>query len=127
MDDPTKLVNPLGVFTASFVVAALAGIAALLRSGKPPSLLSIFSAALNSGLMGLCISLLWYVKFQENLYFLVGICVLAGLGGATTIDYVLDVIKKGGFNISVGPKGDASVPGLNVETKKDDGSAEPHA
>jgi hypothetical protein len=99
------IIEPVKVFAVSFGVSSLAGLAALLRAGKPISWLSVMSSILNSGLMGLCIALLWYTKFQDNVYFLVGVCVLAGLGGATTIDFVMAAIKSGGLSIKIGEKG----------------------
>ena len=97
--------TPIGVFLSAFVLSALAGLAALLRSAKPLSILLVLSSFLNSGLMGLGISLLWYTKFQDNIYFLIGICVIVGLGGMTTIDFILTAIRKGGFSIKVGDDG----------------------
>lgn len=95
--------DAIWVFVASFGVAACAGLAALLRTNAEITWKSAVSAVLNSGILGLGISLLWYTKYQDNIYFLVGICVIAGLGGATTIDFILDAVKKGGFSIKMGP------------------------
>ncbi len=63
---------------------------------------SVTSSLLNSGMLGLGIGLLWYTKFSDNLYFLVGICLMAGLGGMTTVEFFLAFIRKGGFNITIG-------------------------
>lgn len=103
MDD--KL-NPIHVFISAFGVSSFAGLAALLRAGKPINVVAVFSAILNSGLLGLALALLWYHKFQDNVYFLIGICVLAGLGGATMVDFILQAFKAGGLSISVGAKDD---------------------
>lgn len=97
--EPT--INIYGVFASSFIVAALAGLAALLRSGSKISLLGIISSLLNSGLLGLGISLIWYTRFRDNLCFLVGICLMAGLGGMTTVDFVLKALRNGGFSIKL--------------------------
>jgi CHASE2 domain-containing sensor protein len=96
--------NPIWVFVSAFGVSAFAGLAALLRAGKSINGIAIFSAIFNSGLLGLALALLWYHKFQDNIYFLIGICVLAGLGGATMVDFVLQMFKAGGLSISVGKK-----------------------
>lgn len=96
--------NPIYIFISAFGVSSFAGLAALLRTGKPINMIAIFSAILNSGLLGLALALLWYHKFQDNVYFLIGICVLAGLGGATMVDFVLQAFKAGGLSISVGKK-----------------------
>lgn len=82
------------VFASAFAVSALAGLAALLRSDKELSRKNVAAHVLNSGIMGLGLSLLWYVKFQENLYFLIGLCVVAGLGGMTTVDLVVEAGHK---------------------------------
>ena len=91
--------SPLGVFAAAFAVSMTAGIAAYLRSTKPITFLAIITAGLNSGLLGLAIALLWYQKFQDNIYFLVGICVVTGLSGAAGLDFILTAIQKGGLHI----------------------------
>lgn len=54
---------------------------------------------LNSGLLGLAINFIWYSKFRDNMYFLIGICILSGLGGMSTMDIILQFFKNGGFAI----------------------------
>jgi hypothetical protein len=90
---------PIGVFAAAFAVSSTAGIAAYLRSNKPITILALITAGLNSGLLGLAISLLWFQKFRDNIYFLVGICVVTGLTGAAGLDFILTAIQKGGLHI----------------------------
>lgn len=107
-----------GVFASAFAVSALAGLAALLRSGAKITPLGILSAVLNSGLLGLGIGLLWYTKFRDNLCFLIGICLLSGLGGMTSVDFVLKAIRKGGFSIKLGDNGSVEMPDNTGE--KDD-------
>lgn len=91
--------SAIGVFAVAFIASALAGIAAYLRTNKPITVLAIITASLNSGLLGLAIALLWFQKFQENIYFLVGICVVTGLTGAAGLDFILTAIQKGGLSI----------------------------
>jgi CHASE2 domain-containing sensor protein len=91
--------SALWVFIAAFAASATAGIAAYLRSNKPITILAIITAALNSGLLGLAIALLWFKKFQDNIYFLVGVCVVTGLTGAAGLDFILTAIQKGGLHI----------------------------
>jgi hypothetical protein len=95
--------DPLAVFLSAFGVSAFAGLAALLRPGKSVTFLAVASSMLYSGLMGLAISLIWYKYFcaQDNIYLLIGICVLAGLGGNSFTDFLLYILKKGGVTISV--------------------------
>jgi hypothetical protein len=90
----TTVIDPIKVFISCFAISSFAGLAALLRTGKKITTTLVISAVLNSGLIGLCVGLLWYTKFQDNIYFLVGVCTLAGLGGATTIDFALSMFKS---------------------------------
>lgn len=110
-------VNPLGVFVCAFGISALAGLAAMLRSKTELNLTNIATSGLNSGFLGLGISLIWYQQFQDNIYFLIGACVLAGLGGVTTIDFVLAIIRKGGFSITVGKSGSVDIPKGDEDVK----------
>jgi uncharacterized membrane-anchored protein len=105
--------NPIYVFVSAFGVSSFAGLAALLRAGKQVNSVAILSAVLNSGMLGLAIALVWYNKFQDNIYFLIGICVLAGLGGATLVDFMVAAFKSGGLSI-----GGLKV-GLDVEEKEE--------
>ena len=110
---PDRL-SPLQVLVACFSLSSLGGLAALLRSGKPITTRTIVSAVLYSGLTGLIIGLIWYNYFsgRDNIYFLVGVSGLAGLGGTTLLDFTLQVLSKGGVNITIAPKAD--------DTKDDD-------
>jgi hypothetical protein len=103
--------NPFGVFASAFLVSAFAGLAALLRSDSKINVKSIFSALLNSGCLGLAISLCWYSKFSDNIFSLVGICLLAGLGGNT-----LKATQSGGLKIGTNSSGG---PTLEQETKQE--------
>ena len=99
MEEP---LSPFGVFVASTLVAGLSGLATLLRSATPLTTKLVVSSLLNSGMLGLGISLIWYARFADNTAFLVGICVLSGLGGMASIDVVLAALRKGGFSIKMG-------------------------
>lgn len=110
--------SPLGVFISSFGVAAFAGVAALLRGGSKVTTTGLASAVMNSGLVGLGISLLWYHKFQDNVYFLIGVCVLAGLGGSMTVDFIMNALKTGGFTVKLGKNGDVTLPGMDVQKEE---------
>jgi CHASE2 domain-containing sensor protein len=87
-------VNSVVVFLSAFGVAAMGGLATLLRSDLPITRKSVATSMLNCGLLGLGISLLWYSQFQDNLFFLVGLCVVAGLGGNASIDFAVDMFRK---------------------------------
>ena len=94
--------TPLEVFVSCFSVASLAGLASLLRSGKPLDRRVVIAAMLYSGMFGLTIGLLWYNYFggQDNIYFLVGVSGLAGLGGTSLLELLVHGISKG-FNIKI--------------------------
>lgn len=113
--------DALMVFGCAFFVSAFAGLAALLRSTTALTWKSAATAISNSGVLGLGISLLWYAKFQDNIYALIGVCVIAGLGGMTTIDFVLNSIRKGGFSVKLGQNGDMDVSGVKLENEKKEG------
>jgi multisubunit Na+/H+ antiporter MnhG subunit len=81
-------------FVAAAALSALAGLAALLRSDRPLTRKLVAATLLNSGLMGLGLSLFWYVLFRDNLYCLVGMCVLFALGGMGSVDIAVAAAQK---------------------------------
>jgi hypothetical protein len=95
MPDPDQY-DPMRLFGTTSALASFAGLAELLRSGRPITTRSVVSAMLNSGLIGLSIGLVWYHKYlgEGNVYFLIGVCVLAGLGGATFVDFASQLLRK---------------------------------
>jgi CHASE2 domain-containing sensor protein len=94
--------NAILIFLTAFIVSGTAGVAAFLRSGKEPTKLSIITASLNSGLLGLSIALLWYQKL--NIYTLIGVCVISGLTGAAGFDAILASIQKEVFKTYITSK-----------------------
>lgn len=105
--------DPLRIFASAFAVSSFAGLAALLRSGKSITILAVCSAMLNTGMVGLAIALIWYTKFkgsEENIYFMIGLCVLSGLGGTTAIDFIVMLCKRNGVTITVSANRDNDLP-----------------
>lgn len=103
---PGQPFDPLHVFAAAFAVSSFAGLAALLRSGKPLTVMVVASAMLNTGLLGLAISLIWFTRFKSSedaIYAMIGICVLAGLAGTSALDLLLQLCKRGGLAITIKP------------------------
>lgn len=94
------------VFAASALVTGLAGLAALLRSSQPITWLGIAGTFLNSSLLGLGLSLVWYGQFETAPHALVGILVLVGLSGQPTLEFILKLFLRGGlgFSITIGDK-----------------------
>lgn len=91
--------NIVYMAVAAALVSGLAGLAALLRSGLPLTVGSACSSLLNSGLLGGAVFMVWHSSFAETPHALVGICVLVGLGGMPAIDFVLRMVRMGGFSI----------------------------
>lgn len=111
-------INSIWVFIAAFLVSALAGLAAFLRSPAKVTFRPLLTYFLNSGLLGLGISLLWFMKFRDNLFFLIGICVISGLGGVTFVEYILLLFKQGGFSISINKDGGTGVSDKSEKTNE---------
>lgn len=97
--------SPIEVFLSAFSICSVAGLASYLRSGRELTARQVFSAMLNSGLLGLAIAFLWYRYFngKDNIWFLLGVSLLAGLGGASLLDFILMLCKRGGVKVVVSP------------------------
>ena len=82
------------VLLSCFTVSSIAGLAQLLRSNKPLTVRAVISAFLYSGMSGLIIGLLWFNYFNgsDNIYFLVGISGLAGIGSVSILELVAQII-----------------------------------
>lgn len=93
----------LSVFAAAFGVSAFAGLATLLRFSRKLSKLAVVSSMLNSGFLGLAISLIWYQNYREaaNVHGLIGICVLAGMGGSTITDVLISLLAGAGIKVII--------------------------
>ena len=102
-EQPDQLYHALFVFASAFFVAAFAGLATLLRFARKLSKLAVVSALLNSGFLGLAISLLWYQNYrkEENVYSLIGFCVLAGMGGSSLTDLVFSLLAGAGIRVII--------------------------
>src|ERR1700749_710653 len=101
--------SPIYVLISAFFLSSLAGLAAMLRQNQKISILSVVSAMLNAGILGLCIAGLYVTQFSDNIYALISLCCLAGLGGSTAIDFVLTAVKKGGLSISINKDGNVKM------------------
>lgn len=88
------MTNELVVFIAAFSVSALAGLASLLRSSDPITVRKVVSHILNSGSLGLGVALLWYNKYIEDVFFLIGLCIFAGLTGVKGVETALNWAQK---------------------------------
>ena len=95
--------NALAVLLSAFGASASAGAATLLRFAKRISKLAVISAMLNAGFLGLAIALIWYQNYRkaENVYGLIGICVLAGMGGSTLTDLFISILSGAGIRVTI--------------------------
>lgn len=97
------VLHALAIFCSAFGVSAFAGLATLLRFARKLSKLTVVSAMLNAGFLGLAISLLWYQNYRkaENIYGLIGVCVLAGMGGSTLTDILISLLSGAGIRVTI--------------------------
>ena len=96
--------NALHVLFSAFGISSFAGLASLLRSDKEITVRMVVSAMLNSGILGLVIALLWYNYYEGkgNIYFLLGVSGLAGIGGMSMLDFVVETLNgKFGLTINI--------------------------
>jgi hypothetical protein len=98
-----EYLHALAIFASAFGVASFAGLATLLRFARKLSGILVASAMLNSGFLGLAIALIWYQNYlkAENVPGLLGICVLAGMGGSTVSDLLISVLTGAGISIKI--------------------------
>jgi len=88
--------DPLTLFSMAFGLSSVAGLAAILRNGKVITLRLLISATLNSGLFGLGVAMVWYNFYGGAQYpwFMLGVSLLAGLGGASLMDFVYELFRE---------------------------------
>lgn len=91
--------DALIVCILSAVVSGLSGAAALMRTEPGFTTSRLMVVLLNSSLLGLGLSLIWWGSFVENPNILVGLCVLIGLGGQPMLELVLKLAQKGALSI----------------------------
>jgi len=46
-------------------------------------------------------AILLFTYFKDNTWFLLGLCLLSGLGGMTLLGFVLAILKKGGVHVDI--------------------------
>lgn len=105
--------NALHVLFSAFGISSFGGLAALLRSDRDITVRMVVSAMLNSGILGLVIALFWYNYYEGkgNIYFLLGVSGLAGIGGMSILDLAVEMLNgRFGLTINIrrGKKSDAS-------------------
>src|SRR5688572_14619003 len=98
--------SPMLVFAFASIASGLAGISAYLKSNPDPKIAPLVTSFMNSGLLGLAMSLIWLRSFSDNVYSLIGLCVLIGLLGASGQEFALSLLTKSGLTIDFRPKKD---------------------
>jgi len=88
--DPGDLTSPLIYTTAISSVGALA---AALRSKRQLTPRQIAAAVLTSAVAGTIVFVLLASKLEDDIYTLVGVSALAGIGGANTLDFLLEAMR----------------------------------
>lgn len=79
---------------AIFAGSSLAGVAQLLWEGKPIPWQRLVGAALLSGFAGAITSLMLYSRLSNDPSLLAAVSLLAGIGGATTIDLLSGLLRS---------------------------------
>ena len=96
-------------------LAAVSGLAWLIRSDKPLTLRLIFATALSSGSFGWVIVHLFTDFYPDRPNLVIGVCGLAGIGGTETVNFVavtlprlikLFVLGRFGVNLDEADKSD---------------------
>lgn len=89
--------DPVTLFSIAFGLSSVAGLASILRNGKQITWRMCVSATLNSGLFGMGVAMLWYHFYGGSAYpwFMLGVSLLAGLGGASLVDFFYQVVQDG--------------------------------
>lgn len=89
--------NPYSLFGLTFGISSVAGLAALLRSKQQLNPRLVISAFLNAGLFGTGVAMVWYENYggKSHPWFMMGISLLAGLGGTTLLDFCLQAANEG--------------------------------
>jgi hypothetical protein len=96
------------VLLSAFGVSAFSGLSAHLRFAKQLRPFSVMGGALNSGCLGLVISLIWYDNYASsgNVFGLIGICAAAGMCGSKITDVLVSVLSGAGIDVTITHKGD---------------------
>ena len=121
MAQPPQEIDPVYLFVTAFLVAGMAGVAALLRTSKTITLRLFMSALLNAGALGLGIAFFLFNYCKDSRWFLLGICLFAGLGGMTALGFFMLLFREG-LRLDIHVKGPKE--GDLDESKEDDSDAE---
>jgi hypothetical protein len=85
-----ELTHPL-LFTAA--ISSVGALAAALRSKRQLSTRQVAAAVLTSTVAGVIVGLLLAPRLGDDTATLVGVSSLAGIGGANTLDFLLEALR----------------------------------
>jgi hypothetical protein len=86
--------SPIWIFVAAAFLSTLGGLAYLLRTTEGAiTSRKVFTYGLNTGLAGLALCMVWYSKFQDQIYVLIGLCMFVGLMGPAGVEWLLSIVK----------------------------------
>lgn len=92
--------SPIIVFVCASLFSIFGGIAYIYRTKEIIKLRDIISSSLNTGLCGLALAMIWYYKFADQIYILMGLCILVSLMGSAGVDWILTKFKTGALSIN---------------------------
>lgn len=74
-------------------ISSVGALAAQLQSNRKLTLRHVVGAVLTSGVAGLVVHTLLISRLHDDPWTLTGVSALAGIGGASTLDFLLQAIK----------------------------------
>ncbi|GEM_PF-4554612 len=86
--------NPWVMSMIVFFCSSFAGLATHLREGGTITGRQFLTAMLNSGMLGTIIFLMGYKTFSDNLPYLVAMSLLAGIGSASLMSFMVQLFKR---------------------------------
>jgi len=102
MDQHNRIID---LIAYAFALSSIAGLAAMLRAHPASERIPVRNyaiAILGSGAAGVIVFLLAFSRLHDDLFLLIGISGLAGVGGVTVIDFIIQSIIKRRITIEVG-------------------------
>ena len=84
----------LEVLASIFVGSSVSGWAKLIWQNKPLTIKQKVAGTILSGFCGTIVALLLWESMENNMARLVGISILSGIGGASTLEWLTDIVAK---------------------------------
>lgn len=97
----TPTLDPLVFFALAFGITAMAGLAVLLKSTLVLTCRNVVGCILHTGAMGVGFSMLVYSFNGTWSWYILGLNILVGLGGASFFKFIAAVCAQGGVDIRI--------------------------